>query len=245
LDTVSGDCKDTTSWRVPSGAPAGACAAPWYNDPMLKITEIFANVQGETSYSGYPFAFVRLTGCNLRCRYCDTTYAYDSGEEFPLEEVVSRVTGFGLTRACVTGGEPLLQDETSALVAALLDRGQEVLVETNGTLPLSGLDPRAVKIMDVKCPSSGEDRKMLWENFRHLTERDEVKFVISSPEDYRYAKEVAARYRRDRKWGILLSPAFGLLAPERLAGWMVGDGLDARFQLQLHKLVWGPDRRGV
>jgi len=102
-----------------------------------------------------------------------------------------------------------------------------------------------VKIMDVKCPSSGEDRKMLWENFRHLTERDEVKFVISSEEDYRYAKEVAARYRRERKWGVLLSPAFGLLAPERLAGWMIGDGLDARFQLQLHKLVWGPDRRGV
>ncbi len=219
--------------------------APWYNDPMLKITEIFASVQGETSYSGYPFAFVRLTGCNLRCRYCDTTYAYDGGEEFPLEEVVSRVTAFGLTRACVTGGEPLLQEETSALVAALLDRGQDVLVETNGTLPLSRLDPRAVKIMDVKGPSSGEDRKMLWENFRHLTERDEVKFVISSPEDYRYAKEVAARYRRERKWGFLLSPAFGFLAPERLAGWMVEDRLDARLQLQLHKLVWGPARRGV
>lgn len=212
---------------------------------MLKITEIFASLQGETSYSGYPFAFVRLTGCNLRCRYCDTTYAYEAGEEFSLEEVVSRVTAFGLTRTCVTGGEPLLQEKTAALVSMLLDRGQEVLVETNGSLPVSGLDPRAVKIMDVKCPSSGEDRKMLWENFSHLTERDEVKFVISSPEDYRYAKEVAARYRRERKWGILLSPAYGFLAPERLAGWMVGDGLDARFHLQLHKLVWGPDRRGV
>jgi 7-carboxy-7-deazaguanine synthase len=197
---------------------------------VLKITEIFASVQGETSHSGYPFAFVRLTGC---------------GEEFPLEEIVSRVTAFGLTRACVTGGEPLLQEEASALVAMLLDRGQEVLVETNGTLSLSGLDPRAVKIMDVKCPSSGEARKMRWENFRHLTERDEVKFVISSEEDYRYAKEIVARYRKDVKWGILFSPAFAQLAPDRLAGWMVGDGLDARFQLQLHKLVWGPDRRGV
>jgi 7-carboxy-7-deazaguanine synthase len=227
------------------GAPAGARRAPWYNVPMLKITEIFASLQGETSYSGYPFAFARLTGCNLRCRYCDTTYAWDGGEEFPLEEVVSRVTAFGLTRACVTGGEPLLQKEAFALVAALLDRGQDVLVETNGTLPLAGLDPRAVKIMDVKCPSSGEDRKMLLENFRHLTERDEVKFVISTEEDYRYAKEVVGRYRRERKWGVLLSPAFGSLAPERLAGWMVADGLDARLQLQLHKLVWGPDRRGV
>ncbi len=225
--------------------PAGACEGPWYNCTMLKITEIFASVQGETSYSGYPFAFVRLTGCNLRCRYCDTTYAYDAGEEFALDTVVSRVTAFGLTRACVTGGEPLLQEEAPALVKTLLDLGQEVLVETNGTVPLAPLDPRAVKIMDVKCPSSGEDRKMLWENFRCLTERDEVKFVISSEEDYRYAKDVAARYRRETKWGFLLSPAFGLLAPERLAGWMIGDGLDARFQLQLHKLVWGPDRRGV
>jgi 7-carboxy-7-deazaguanine synthase len=212
---------------------------------MLKVTEIFASVQGETTYSGYPFAFVRLTGCNLRCRYCDTTYAYDAGEEFTLEDVVSRVEAFGLTRACVTGGEPLLQEEAPALVAALLDRGHEVLVETNGTLPLSGLDPRAVKVMDVKCPSSGEDGKTLWENFRHLTERDEVKFVVSSEVDYRFAKEMAARYRRERKWGVLLSPAFGLLAPDRLAGWMVADGLDARLQLQLHKLVWEPDRKGV
>jgi len=212
---------------------------------MLKVTEIFASVQGETSYSGYPFAFVRLTGCNLRCRYCDTTYAYDAGEECSLEEVVSRVAAFGLTRTCVTGGEPLLQEGAFVLVAALLDLGHEVLVETNGTIPLARLDPRAVKIMDVKCPSSGEDGKMLWENFRHLTERDEVKFVLSSEEDYRYAKDVAARYRRGKRWSVLFSPAFGLLAPERLAGWMIGDGLDARFQLQLHKLVWGPDRKGV
>lgn len=212
---------------------------------MLKVSEIFASIQGETSQTGYPFAFVRLAGCNLRCRYCDTTYAYDTGEEFPLEEVVSRLTAFGLMRCCVTGGEPLLQEETPALVSALLRRGQEVLVETNGTVPIAGLDPRAVKIMDVKCPSSGEDRKMLWENFRHLTDRDEVKFVVSTAEDYRYAKEVSARYRREKKWTILLSPAFGFLAPEQLAGWMVGDGLDARFQMQIHKLVWGPDRRGV
>ena len=212
---------------------------------MLKVSEIFASVQGETSYSGFPFAFVRLTWCNLRCRFCDTPYAYDSGEEFPLPDVVTRVSAFGLSRACVTGGEPMLQEEAPALVSALLDRGQEVLVETNGTVPLDRLDPRAVKIMDVKCPSSGEDRKMLWDNFRHLTARDEVKFVVSSGDDYRYAKEVLARYRRGQLWTVLLSPAFGLLAPEQLAGWMIGDALDARFQLQLHKLVWGPDRRGV
>ena len=212
---------------------------------MLKVTEIFASVQGETSFSGYPFAFVRLTGCNLRCRFCDSAYAYDSGEEFPMEDVVSRMTAFGLTRSCVTGGEPLLQEETPALVKALLDRGHEVLVETNGTVPLGPLDPRAVKIMDVKCPGSGEDRRMLWDNFRHLAARDEVKFVISSEEDYRYAKEVVARYRREVRWNILISPAFGFLAPDRLAGWVLSDGLDARFQIQLHKLVWGAERRGV
>ena len=212
---------------------------------MLTVTEIFASIQGESSHQGFPFSFVRLTGCNLRCRYCDTTYAYESGEEFPLPEVVSRVAAFGLTRACVTGGEPLLQEKAKDLVRILLDRGMTVLVETNGTLPLKEIDPRAIRVMDVKCPGSGEEGRMLWENFRHLTPQDEVKFVVSSREDYHFAREVLERYRRDTSWGVLLSPAFGFLPPEKLAGWIVGDGLDARFQLQLHKIVWGPDRRGV
>jgi 7-carboxy-7-deazaguanine synthase len=212
---------------------------------MLRVTEIFASIQGETSYVGLPFAFVRLTGCNLRCRYCDTTYAYDSGEEFSLGEVIARVGVFGIPRITVTGGEPLLQPEAYDLVSALLDRGLTVLVETNGTVPLAPLDPRAVKVMDVKCPGSGEDRKMLWENFSALTPRDEVKFVIASEEDYRYAKEVLARHCAKAPYAVLFSPAFGLLSPDKLAGWMVGDRLDARFQLQLHKLVWGPDARGV
>jgi 7-carboxy-7-deazaguanine synthase len=212
---------------------------------LLTVTEIFAGIQGETSYTGLPFAFVRLTGCNLRCRYCDTTYAYDSGREFPLEEVVSRIAAFGLSRTCVTGGEPMLQERAPALVKELLDRGHTVLVETNGTLPLSGLDPRAVKIMDVKCPASGEHGKMLWSNFRHLTDRDEVKFVITTEEDYRYAREVLKKRRGDSRWGVLFSPAFGFLPPEKLAGWILEDALDVRFQLQIHKFVWGPDRRGV
>ena len=212
---------------------------------MLRVSEIFASIQGETSYVGLPFAFVRLTGCNLRCRYCDTTYAYDDGEELPLVEVVSRVTFFGIPRVTVTGGEPLLQEEAPALVAALLDLGHTVLVETNGTVPLSRLDPRAVKIMDVKCPASGEAEKTDWGNFALLTSRDEVKFVVSSEEDYRFAREVIRKYGKERPFTALLSPAFGLLPPEKLAGWMIGDALDARFQLQIHKLVWGPDRRGV
>ncbi len=212
---------------------------------MLRVAEIFASIQGETSYAGLPFAFVRLSGCNLRCRYCDTTYAYDAGEEFPLEDVAARVEAFGIPRVCVTGGEPLLQEEAFDLVRTFLDRGHTVLVETNGTVPLARLDPRAVKVMDVKCPGSGEERAMLWENFGALTPRDEVKFVIASREDYDYALEVLRERRGNAAFGVLFSPAFGLLPPERLAGWMVGDALDARFQLQLHKLVWGPDRRGV
>jgi 7-carboxy-7-deazaguanine synthase len=212
---------------------------------MLTVTEIFASIQGETSYAGYPFAFVRLSECNLRCSYCDTAYAYDPGEEFSVDDVVSRTTAFGLIRTCVTGGEPLLQADTPALVTELLDRGHEVLVETNGTLPLTRLDPRAVKIMDVKCPGSGEHGKTLWDNFRHLGDRDEVKFVISSEEDYRYAREIAARYHPGSRWRLLFSPAYGQIAAEKLAGWMVEDAVDARFQLQVHKVVWGPDRRGV
>ncbi len=212
---------------------------------MLRVAEIFASIQGETSYAGLPFAFVRLSGCNLRCRYCDTTYAYDAGEEFPLEDVAARVEAFGIPRVCVTGGEPLLQEEAFGLVRTFLDRGRTVLVETHGTVPLARLDPRAVKIMDVKCPGSGEERAMLWENFEALTPRDEVKFVIASREDYDYARKVLAERRGGIGFAVLFSPAFGLLPPERLAGWMVGDALDARFQLQLHKLVWGPDRREV
>ena len=212
---------------------------------MLRVSEIFASIQGETSFVGLPFAFVRLTGCNLRCRYCDTTYAYDEGEEFPLEEIVSRATAFGIPRVMVTGGEPMLQEEAPALVSALCDLSHTVLVETNGTVPLSRLDPRAVKIMDVKCPGSGESGKTIWENFTLLTPRDEVKFVVSSEEDYRFAREVITTYGKARPFKALLSPVFGHLPPEKLAGWMVGDALDARFQLQLHKMVWGPDRRGV
>lgn len=206
---------------------------------------MFASIQGETSYAGLPFSFVRLSGCNLRCRYCDTVYAYEDGEEFPPEEVASKLALFGIPRVMVTGGEPLLQPEAFSLVSILIDRGNLVLVETNGTVPLSGLDRRAVKIMDVKCPGSGEAGKTAWENFSLLTPRDEVKFVLTSEEDYRYALDVLKTHRRERNFGVLFSPASGLLPPERLAGWMVGDRLDARFQLQLHKLVWGPDRREV
>lgn len=212
---------------------------------MLQVAEIFASIQGETSYVGLPFVFVRLTGCNLRCRYCDTAYAYEGGEAFSIEEVASRVGHFGIPRVAVTGGEPLLQADAFPLVKNLLDRGNTVLVETNGTVRIDALDPRAVKILDIKCPGSGEEKKTLWENFSALAEKDEVKFVIASEEDYRYAKGIVEKHCCGKPFTVLFSPVFGLLPPEKLAGWMVGDASPARFQLQLHKLVWGPEARGV
>ena len=212
---------------------------------LLTVTEIFAGIQGETSFSGLPFVFVRLTGCNLRCCYCDTTYAYDSGKELSLDEILSRVAAFGLNRVCVTGGEPMIHEAAPVLARELLNQGRRVLVETNGTVPLSCLDPRAVRIMDVKCPASGEHEKILWENFQSLTAQDEVKFVISDRRDYLYAKDVLKKYQKGACWSALFSPAFGLLSYERLAEWIMEDALDVRFQLQLHKVIWGPERKGV
>ena len=212
---------------------------------MLTITEIFAGIQGETSFSGLPFVFVRLTGCNLRCVYCDTTYAYDSGRKFSFDEILSCVISFELNRVCITGGEPMLHEDTPTLVRELIDLGNHVLIETNGTLPLSGIDPRAVKIMDVKCPDSGEQGKMFWENFRYLNDQDEVKFVISSKQDYEYAKTVLEKYQKKARWSALFSPVFGSLPYEHLAEWILEDALNVRFQLQIHKLVWGPERKGV
>ena len=212
---------------------------------MLTVAEIFSSIQGETSFAGLPFTFARLSGCNLRCRYCDTAWAYDSGQKFSVDEVISRVAAFGLNRVCVTGGEPMLQEETPVLVRGLLDLGFLVLVETNGAVPLSGLDPRAVIIMDVKCPASGEHEKMLWENFRRLDDKDEAKFVISNREDYEYAKEVLKKHHAGARWKALFSPAFGALSPELLAQWILEDALDVRLQLQIHKLIWDPQRKGV
>jgi len=215
------------------------------SEPLLTVTEIFASIQGETSFCCLPCTFVRLTGCNLRCGYCDTTYAYDSGQTISPDEIISRVAELGLGRVCITGGEPMLQKETPALVRKLLDRGFLTLVETNGTVPISDLDPWTIRIMDVKCPSSGEHEKMLWENFRHLADHDEVKFVISTRQDYEYAKEVLSKYRKKARWKALFSPAFGTLAPELPAQWILEDKLDVRLQLQIHKIIWGPQRRGV
>jgi 7-carboxy-7-deazaguanine synthase len=212
--------------------------------PSVTVCELFAGIQGETSHAGLPFAFVRLSGCNLRCRWCDSSFAWEGGEAVPMEEAARRALSFGLKRTLVTGGEPLLQEGAFDLVRELLDRGQSVLVETNGSVPLDRLDRRAVRIVDVKCPGSGESDSTRWENLDLLREGDEVKLVLSGEEDYRYAKDVIARYG-GRGFSFLLSPVAGELSPRALWERIVADRLDARFQLQLHKVVWDPETRGV
>jgi len=211
---------------------------------MLKVGEIFYSIQGESTHAGRPCVFVRLAGCNLDCSYCDTRYAREGGEPLSRETIVARAAGYRCRLIEITGGEPLLQEETPALVAALLDRGLEVLVETNGSLDISVLDPRAVRIMDLKCPASGETGKMRWENLERLTTLDEVKFVVSGREDYLWAKRVVEE-RLPAGPAVLFSPAGARLAPAELAAWIIGDGLEVRFQLQLQKIIWPGTERGV
>jgi 7-carboxy-7-deazaguanine synthase len=213
---------------------------------QLVVNEIFLSIQGESTHAGRPCAFVRLTGCSLRCDWCDTSYAFYEGRRMALGEVVDQIDGFGCDLVEVTGGEPLLQEGVYALVSELLARGHTVMIETSGACDVSRLDARALKIMDFKCPASGEMERNLWTNLEYLTARDEVKFVVTDRADYEWARDVIRRHRlAERVKAVLLSCAFGRLEPARLAAWMLEDRLPARLQLQLHKLLWPPDARGV
>ena len=213
----------------------------------LKVNEIFYSIQGESTYAGRPCCFVRLTGCNLRCSYCDTQYAYEEGEDLELDEIVMRVASRRCRLVEVTGGVPLIQRDTPLLIHSLLEDGYEVLLETNGTQDVQWIDKRCVKILDVKCPSSGEADKNDLENLEKLTEKDEVKFVIGDRADYEYAREVLtlAESVARGKNPVLLSPVFGRQDPGELAGWILDDHLNVRLHLQLHKIIWGPERTGV
>ncbi len=213
----------------------------------LKINEIFYSIQGESSYAGWPCAFVRLTGCNLRCSYCDTTYAYAEGTDFSIDEIVRKVSSYSCPLVEVTGGEPLIQEETPALITELLQNGYRVLLETNGSLDISRVDPRCVRIVDIKCPSSGQAEKNDLDNLKRLTEHDEVKFVIGDRGDYEFAKEKLPLIPKpaDARRQVHFSPAFGKIGVEELARWILEDRLEVRLQVQLHKVVWSPDRRGV
>lgn len=217
----------------------------------LRVTEIFHSIQGESTWAGSPCTFIRLTGCPLRCVWCDTTYAFRGGDVMSLDAIVDRVRAIGTPLVEVTGGEPLIHRNAFRLVQRLLDAELTVLVETSGAVDISPLDPRAHRIMDLKCPGSGEQSKNLWSNLGHLTERDELKFVLADRADYEWAREVVrdhgldARVRVGEIRAILFSPVWGGLPFAELAAWILEDRLPVRLQLQLHKVVWGPDVSGV
>lgn len=209
----------------------------------LRITEIFHSLQGESRTVGLPTVFVRLTGCPLRCGYCDTAYAFSGGTLRTLEDVVAEVAGHAPRYVCVTGGEPLAQKECLPLLTALCDRGWEVSLETSGALDVSAVDPRVVKVMDLKTPASGEVHRNLYANIGHLTVRDQVKFIVCNRQDYDWARFKIDEYGLAERVGeVLLSPSFGELAPRDLAQWILDDRLPVRMQVQLHKIIWGEER---
>ena len=205
----------------------------------LRITEIFYSLQGESTRVGLPTVFVRLTGCPLRCTWCDTTYSFTGGEPATIESVLAEVAKYPARQVCVTGGEPLSQKECLPLLTALCDAGYDVSLETSGALDVSAVDPRVSRIMDLKAPDSGEVERNLWANLDCLNARDEIKIVIASRGDYEWARDIMRQRQIDRLCPVLFSPAQGLIEPQSLAEWILADGLNVRFQLQLHKLLWG------
>lgn len=211
----------------------------------LRVNEIFYSIQGESTYAGRPCVFVRLTGCNLRCRWCDTTYAFHEGEQRSIDQVLEQVRAYKCPLVEITGGEPLLQEAVYPLIGRLLLEGYEVLVETGGDLSVDRLDPRVVKILDLKAPGSGMDPHNNVDNLRHLDRKDQIKFVVADRLDYEWAKGVLVEYALAEKVQVLFSPVFGELHPGELAEWLLADRLDARLQIQLHKYLWDPSRRGV
>lgn len=210
---------------------------------QLRVTEVFASVQGEASRSGLPTVFVRLTGCPLRCVWCDTEYAFHGGSTRTLDALLAEVAQHGLPHVCVTGGEPLAQKACLPLLGALCDAGYDVSLETSGALDIAEVDPRVSRIVDLKAPGSGEVDKNLWANLDQLTARDELKIVLADAVDYDWAREQIETRRLAQRCPVLLSPVEGAIDPATLAEWIVRDRLPARFQLQLHKILWA-DARG-
>jgi 7-carboxy-7-deazaguanine synthase len=205
---------------------------------MLYVNEIFHSIQGESSYSGLSCVFIRLTGCNLRCIYCDTKYAYKKGQALTVDNIIDQIKHYECQLVEITGGEPLLQKETPILVQKLRNLDYQILVETNGTQNIDQLGGDIVRILDIKCPGSGESDKTDWKNIDRLMPNDEVKFVLSSQSDYNWAKKIVQKYKLDKKVTILFSPVYGILAPEDLAAWILETKLKIRFQIQLHKIFW-------
>ena len=231
-------------------APAAAVSGSRPGDVqylgMLTINEIFHSIQGESTHAGEPCVFVRLTACDLRCSWCDTPYAFHEGRKMSVDEVVARVEAFGCGTVEITGGEPLLQSDVYGLMDRLLEDGRKVLVETGGHISTDRVPEGVIKIVDVKCPGSGESHRMHWPNLDRLSPRDEVKFVIRDRVDYEYARRVICERGLSRRCAaVLLSPVHGVLSPRDLADWVLEDRLPVRVQLQIHKFIWDPATRGV
>lgn len=212
----------------------------------LAINEIYRSVQGESTFAGKPCTFIRLTGCDLRCSWCDTEYAFYEGGKMPLPEIIRQVRELNVPLVELTGGEPLLQKNVLPLMRRLCDEGFTVLIETSGSHDISGIDPRVIRIMDLKCPDSGMHERNLWSNLEHLTRRDEIKFVLASRGDYEWAREaILSHHLADLVGTVLMSPVFGRVNPDEIVAWILEDNLPVRFQLQMHKFIWPPQARGV
>lgn len=233
--------KSSTDYSSTVERPAGDRSAPGASGlaATLRITEIFYSLQGETSRVGLPTVFVRLTGCPLRCGYCDTAYAFHGGETKSVEQILGEVASHRARYVTVTGGEPLAQKNVLPLLAALADAGYSVSLETSGALDVTAVDPRISRIVDIKTPGSGEVAKNRWQNLARLTEHDEIKFVLCGADDYEWAKRVIVQHRLAQLCPVLFSPSYGQLEPATLAEWILRDHLPVRFQLQLHKQLWG------
>lgn len=214
-------------------------------EPTLVITEIYASVQGESSFAGIPCTFVRTTGCPLRCRWCDTVYSFEGGKTLALSEVVAEVERLGMPLVELTGGEPLAQAATAGLVRQLVERGHKVLIETGGSESVADVVDHAHLIVDVKCPGSGMEERNRWENLELLKPSDELKFVLANRDDFNWALAHIREKRLSERFHVLLSCAFGLLQPKDLAGWMVEERLNCRLNLQQHKYIWHPRAKGV
>ncbi|APR86879.1 Queuosine Biosynthesis QueE Radical SAM [Minicystis rosea] len=215
-------------------------------EDTLVVHEIYASIQGESTFAGLPCTFVRLTGCNLRCTWCDTTQAFHGGQRLPRADVLARALATGTTLVELTGGEPLLQPGALPLMTELCDAGRTVLIETSGERDVSKVDPRVHKIMDLKAPGSGESHRNRWENLEHLTARDEIKFVLAGREDYEWMRDVVRSRRLDSiGCALLASVVWGKLALKDLVAWTLEDALPVRVQIQMHKIIWGADTQGV
>jgi len=214
---------------------------------MLRVTEIFRSIQGESTHAGRPCTFVRLTGCPMRCVWCDSEYTFTGGEHYSIDHIMAQVKEFGCKLVEVTGGEPLAQKEAFQLIQRLCDDGYEVLIETGGYVSTANVDRRAKIILDIKCPASGEEQRNDWSNLERLrADKDEVKFVIAGEGDWTYAKNLIKEHALEsRTKAVLISPAWGQVHLQQLAEWIASSGLNVRMQLQLHKYIWGPDVKGV